>query len=118
MMEAFVCLCGTRVSQVSLDQVASPVDPVVLSRGQERASMRQQGAYDDGPTLREACRRAQSGRQKRRAVGRADRRRHTVVQAPQAGVNDLALGLVVAVGQMRVCAVQIRVGRGIVELCA
>lgn len=39
-----------------------------------------------------------------------------MVQAPQAGVDDLALGGVVAVGQTRVCAVQIRVGRGIVEL--
>lgn len=50
-----------------------------------------------------------------RASRRASRRRHTVVQASQAGVDDLALGLV-AVWQSRVCVVQIRVGRGIVEL--
>lgn len=38
-----------------------------------------------------------------------------MVEAPQAGVDDLALGLV-AIGQIRVCNAQIKVGRGIVEL--
>lgn len=51
MMEASVCLSGTRVSEVSLDQNAAPVDPVALSRGQKRPSMRHQEPHDDAPTL-------------------------------------------------------------------
>lgn len=51
MMEAFVCLYSTRVSQVIRDQIAAPVYPIALSRGLERPSMRQQGAHDDAPTL-------------------------------------------------------------------
>lgn len=46
---------------------------------------------------------------------RTDDWRHTVVQAPQASIDDFLL-VVVTIGQTRVCAVQIRVGRGIVEL--
>lgn len=51
MMGVSVCLSGTRVSEVSLDQNAAPVEPVALSRGQERPSMRHQEAHDDAPTL-------------------------------------------------------------------
>lgn len=47
-------------------------------------------------------------------IGTSDLR-HTVVQTSQASVDDLALVLV-TVGRIRACAVQVNAGRGIVEL--
>lgn len=55
MTEVFVCLCGTRVSQMNLGQIAASVGRVVLRRGHERASMRQQGVHDVALAMGKAC---------------------------------------------------------------
>jgi hypothetical protein len=106
MTGVFVCLGGRRVSQVSPGQTAAPVEPLAPST---RPGAAEGATADVGDNARWwEGKEAQKGE---------TRKLHTVVEAPQACVDDLTLGLV-AVWQGRAGVVWFGVGRGIVELCA